>query len=80
MTKFEIKQITDYASTLSDELLEHEYYNAIYDSLGSEAEIMEEQCWDETDIKERYKFEKYLGEKADLLEKLCVNRKIKLWE
>lgn len=80
MTKSERRRITIQLSDLSDEQLEAEYYRAVYDTLGSEAQIMEEQGWDEIDIIERRKFEKWLGEKADLLEKLCYERGIKLWE
>lgn len=80
VTKSEHKQITKWVSTLSNEQLEKEYYCAVYDTLGSESEIMEEQGWDNVDIKERRKFEKYLGDKADILEKECSNRGIKLWE
>lgn len=80
MIKKEYNNLIKWAESLSDSDLEKEYYNAVYDCLGSEAEIMEEQGWDDVDVKERRKFEKWLGEKADLLEKLCDEREIKLWE
>ena len=60
--------------------MEKEYYDAAWDSLGSEAEEMYERGWDMQDILEREKYEKWLGEKSDLLEELCYGRGIKLWE
>lgn len=80
MTKSERNQIIKWASTLTDEELEKEYYNAVFDSLGSEAEEMYERGWDMQDILEREKFEKWLRKKASLLGKLCEERGIKLWE
>ena len=50
------------------------------DSLGSETEEMYELGYDIRDIIEREKFEKWLGEKSNLLEQLCEERGIKLWE
>ena len=41
---------------------------------------MYERGWDRQDIIEREKYEKWLGQKADLLEQLCYERGIKLWE
>lgn len=79
MTKSERNQIIKWANTLSDEELEQEYYRAAWDILGSEAEEMYERGYDMVDILEREKFEKWLGEKSDLLEGLCMGRGIKLW-
>ena len=80
MTKSERNQIIKWANTLTDEELEKEYYDAVWDTLGSEAEEMYERGYEMSDILEREKFEKWLGEKSDLLEKLCEERGIKLWE
>ena len=80
MTKSERNQITKWANTITNEELEPEYYRAAWDTLGSEAEEMYERGYDMVDILEREKFEKWLGEKSDLLEKLCDERGIKLWE
>ena len=80
MTKSEKNKIIKWASTLIDEELEKEYYNAVFDTLGSQAEAMYEQGWDMQDVIEREKYEKWLGQKADLLEMLCYERGIKLWE
>lgn len=79
MTKSERNQIIKWANTLSDEELEKEYYNAVFDCLGSQTEDMYEFGYDIQDIIEREKFEKWLGEKADVLEALCYGRDIKLW-
>lgn len=80
MTKSERNQIIKWANTLTDEELEKEYYRAVMDTLGSEAEEMYERGWDMQDIIEREWFEKWLGQKADLLELLCYERGIKLWD
>ena len=79
MTKSERNQIIKWANTLTDEELEQEYYDAAFATLGSEAEEMYERGWDMVDILEREKFEKWLGQKSDLLEMLCEERGIKLW-
>lgn len=80
MTKTERNQIIKWASTLTNEKLEKEYYDSVMDCLGSEAEEMYERGWDMQDILEREKFEKWLREKSALLGKLCEERGIKLWE
>lgn len=80
MTKSERNQIIKWANTLTNEELEQEYYDTAWDTLGSEAEEMYERGWDMADILEREKYEKWLGEKCDVLEALCYERGIKLWE
>lgn len=79
MTKSERNKIIEWASTLTNEELEKEYYDAVFDTLGSEAEEMYERGWDMADIIEREKYEKWLCQKSRLLEKLCEERGIKLW-
>lgn len=79
MTKSEKNSIIKWAKTLTDDELEKEYYRASLDTLGSQAEAMYEQGWDMQDIIEREKYEKWLGQKADLLAMLCYERGIKLW-
>lgn len=79
MTKSEKNSIIKWAKTLTDDELEKEYYRASLDTLGSQAEAMYEQGWDMQDIIEREKYEKWLGQRADLLEQLCYERGIKLW-
>lgn len=79
MTKKERNQIIEWANTLTNEELEKEYYDGVFDCLGSEAELMYERGWDMCDVLEREKHEKWLGQKSDLLEQLCEERGIKLW-
>ena len=80
MTKSERTQIIKWGNSLTDEELEEEYYRASLDTLDSQAEAMYEQGWDMQDIIEREEYEKYLDQIADLLESLCCERGIKLWE
>ena len=80
MKKAEKNAILKWAETLTDEELEKEYYDSVYDSLGSQTERMYELGYDISDIKDREKHEKWLGEKSDVLEMLCAERGIKLWE
>ena len=79
MTKSERNQIIKWANALTDEELEKEYYRAVQDTLGSEAEEMYERGWDMQDIIEREKYEDWLDQKCDLLERLCYERGIELW-
>ena len=73
-------QLTKWAGELPDKELEKMYYDAVYDCLGSETEEMYERGYDSIDIAEQEKYEKYLCEKASVLEELCERRGIKLWE
>ena len=50
MTKSEKNSIIKWAKTLTDDELEKEYYRAVYDTLGSQAEAMYEQGWDMQDV------------------------------
>ena len=79
MTKKEIREIIQYCNSLSDDQLESHYHNLVLESLGSEAQIMEERGWDEADVRERRKYEKELNEQCDLIEKLCYDRGIDPW-
>ncbi len=80
MTKAERTQIIKWAKTLTDEQLKGEYYDAVFDCLGSQAEEMYERGYDIADIREREKYEDWLCQRADVLEMLCEERGIKLWE
>ena len=80
MTKSEKNKIIKWTNTLTDEELEKEYYRTSWDALGSQAEEMYECGWDMQDVIEQEKYEKWLGQKANLLEMLCYERGIKLWE
>ena len=79
MTKSERNQIIKWANTLTDDELEKEYYQASWDTLGSQAEEMYERGWNMQDVIERNEYEKWLDQKCDLLERLCCERGIELW-
>lgn len=80
MIQKERYKIINFANKLTDEELEKEYYNSIYDCLGSLCDDMYEMGYDIADIVEREKYEKYLSERANLLGRICDRRGIKLWE
>ena len=80
MTQKERNAFVKWAKGLSDAELENEYYDAVYDSLGSQTEAMYELGYDMSDIREQEAFEKFLREKSDILENECLKRNIKLWE
>ena len=80
MTRIEKAHFIKWARSLSDSELEKEYYDASFDCLGSESEEMYERGWDMDDILERDKYERDLGVKAGILEGVCAERGIQLWE
>lgn len=80
MKKKDKDAIIKWAEKLSNEELEKEYYENVLDCLGSDAEIMYERGYDTADIREQEKIEKYQNEKTDIIEQLCIERGIKLWE
>ncbi len=75
----ERNSLVKWANTLSDKELKDKYYAAVYDSLGSQTDEMYELGYDMRDIEEQEEYEKYLYEKADVLENICVERGIGLW-
>ena len=79
MTKSEKNKIIKWASTLTDDELEKEFYRAVQDTLGSEAEEMYDRGYDMQDVIDREKYEDWLDQKCDLLERLCCERGIELW-
>lgn len=76
----EKNSLIKWENTLSDKELKDKYYAAVYDSLGSQTDEMYELGYDMKDIKEREEYEKYLCEKADFLENICMKRGIELWD
>lgn len=80
MNKREFAKLKKYTDTLTDEELKKEYYDAVFDTLGSQAEEMYERGYDIADIREREKHERWLSRQSDMLEELCRQRNIKLWE
>ena len=60
MKKSEKNAIIKWAKTLTNEQLEKEYYDSVFDSLGSQVEIMYELGYDMVDIIEREKHERFI--------------------
>lgn len=79
MKKTEKNKILIWASEKSDLELYEEYHASVYKCLGSEVERMIELGYDERDIVERDKYEKYLCERCDIIEDLCHKRGIELY-
>ena len=80
MNKRELAKLKKWTGTLTDEQLKEEYYDAVFDTLGSQAEEMYERGYDIADIREREKYERWLSRQADMLEMICSEREITLWE
>lgn len=80
MNKREYAKLKKWTDTLTDEELKKEYYDALYDSLGSQTEEMYERGYDIADILEREKYERWLSRQSDMLEMICSERGIALWE
>lgn len=80
MKRAERNKIKKWAASLSDEELEKEYFESVYDCLGSQTERMYELGYDISDIVEREKFENELCEISDIIESVCVERGIELWK
>ena len=80
MTKKEKNNLIQYAKNLSDSELVDKYYDSVYDCLGFDYDAMYELGYDIRDIREAEALEKYLGEKAFILEEECCKRNITLWE
>ena len=53
MKRLEKNNLIKWANTLSDKELKDEYYDAVYDSLGSQTDKMYELGYDMRDIEER---------------------------
>ena len=80
MTLKEKNILVQYAKNLSDTELVNKYYNSVFDCLGSDSEKMYELGYDIQDIRDAEALEKYLGEKAFILENECCKRNITLWK
>ena len=76
----ERNNIIRYAAGLSDEDLRKEYYDVVFDSLGSQTEKMYDLGYDMKDIEEQIKYEKHLSEKGNIIGMLCEERGIGLWK
>lgn len=80
MNQKELKKLKKWTDTLTDEQLKKEYYDTVELTLGSQCEEMYERGYDIADIIEREKYERELGRQSDMLEYLCAERNIKLWD
>ena len=80
MKRQDKEQIKKRAQKMTNEELEAEYYKAVLNCLGSQTDRMYELGYDISDIIEREKLENDLCDEADLLEAICYERGIKLWE
>lgn len=80
MNKREYAKLKKWTDTLTNEQLKEEYYDAVFKTLGSQAEEMYERGYDEADIREREKYERWLLRQSDMLENICQERGIVLWE
>ena len=79
MNKRELAKLKKWTDTLTDEQLKKQYYDAVFDLLGSQAEEMYERGYDIADILEREKYERWLWRRSDMLEDICRERRITLW-
>ena len=81
LRKSEVNRIIKENSALSNEDLLHKYFDIVYnDVLGSQAEQMEEDGWDESDVKERREYEHYMDCYTDILEGMLQERGIGPWK
>lgn len=80
MNKREFAKLKKWTDTLTDEELKKEYYDTAFKTLGSQAEEMYERGYDPADIREREKYERWLSRQSDMLEVICRERGITLWE
>lgn len=80
MNKREYAKLKKWTDTLTNEQLKEEYYDEVFKTLGSQAEEMYERGYDEADIREREKYERWLLRQSDMLENICQERGIVLWE
>lgn len=78
MNKREYTKLKKWTDTLTDEQLKEEYYDAVFKTLGSQAEEMYERGYDIADIREREKYERWLSRQSDMLEDICRERGVKL--
>lgn len=74
MNKREYAKLKKWTDTLTDEQLKEEYYDAVFDTLGSQAEEMYERGYDIADILEREKYERWLSRQSSMFEMICLER------
>lgn len=79
MSCWEQKYKKECSQLSNDELLSL-YAQFVFDSLGSEAEIMIERGYSEIDIKEQYKYDRIDQKKENIVLSLCEERNIDVGE
>lgn len=80
MTKKEMSQIRLECESLTDEELKSKTYDAIFDCLGSQVDAMVDFGYDASDIADRVEYESFLCSYSDVLESLCYERGIVLFD
>lgn len=80
MTAATKKALREYFSSKTDEYVEKSYYIVLRDCLGSVSERMIEEDYCARDIQERKDYEDFCQEEAELLEEICCERGIKLFD
>ena len=81
LRKSEINRIVKENAVLSNEDLINKYFDIVYhDVLGSQAEQMEEAGWNESDVKERREYERYMDRYANILEGMLQERGVDPWK
>ena len=81
LRKSEANRIIKKNIALFNEDLLNKYFDIVYhDVLGSQAEQMEEAGWDESDVKERRKYEHYMNYYTDILAGMLQERGIDPWK
>lgn len=80
MTKKVMSQIRLECESLTDEELKKKTYDAIHDSLGSEVDAMVEFGYDASDIADRVEYESFLCSYSDVLQLICDERGIVLFD
>ena len=74
MNKREYAKLKKWTDTLTDEQLKKEYYDAVFKTLGSQAEEMYERGYDIADILEREKYERWLSRGRVICSKLFARK------
>lgn len=80
LRKSEINRIIKENSVLSNDELLKKYFDILFnDVLGSQAELMEESGWEESDVRERREYEHYMDCYTDVLAGMLQERGIDPW-
>ena len=81
LRKSEINRIIKENSALSNDELLKKYFDILFsDVLGSQAELMEEAGWEESDVRERREYENYMDCYTDILAGMLQERGIDPWK